>query len=773
MRPAVQQPPVQQPAPQQPARPAVQQHPVQPLPALWLYVHNAYTNHLVNQGLSRDEAAQVSEVTLRDQADRDALMHFALTYAENNIEIEEEQDAFIKQFLRLYQDVPQAVHQAQIIARPEPLDPIGAHTKTRINQAIQEDRVKFAYLDSPAKINAIIDHYIHLGPLPEDNILLAFAEKVCTDHYTAPFTNISVAIKRVKAVLEVMKNMHPHSTILNDEHYVQAVEQRSFVYQYIDLKGRDQLNDADFANALIDLKTVLGKRLNDPLALGENLTFRSAYNIKKFEKDAQDEENELTQAFNAKQAILKNRVDPGNNQDQFTIWVDNRVLPLYDEWNAGVAEINRIAATKAGDPVRLNYAKLTYEDIYSVFFNAEYVDPAGAAIVSIQDTLIRLARSRVSSITPYNDYNDYRNYEPGTAPENNEQAVFIHQANERLNSIIYRDADHFKARVKALFDKASPTEISVDIPRPEEPGHNPVIWNANLENAQFTVGALLVAALEGCDGGRNSKLADLENRYRDVLGTTQPRIKGMKAVASIVMKLKLDRIQESGGNPDTTSDNAFEEKATAPTVLAQRLRGPFGLLKKYNVVVAPFYGLPRHAKNNPVQIIKNMFLPRQPDRPYKTERVVRVKGVNYQPGIVNIPVAPHLTVKSLVEAVYNEFDRSLPHKFIEEFVNGDLRLLKDQNAPLGITTVDAADGVFIQEVEGKGRVRIGPAGKPAAKDEYTREMAFFMLEKMGYVQIDPQVKADVYEFDEDEERPGTTTRVRGVPKTLKDLIDEY
>ena len=78
-------------------------------------------------------------------------------------EIEEEQDAFIKQFLRLYQDVPQAVHQAQIIARPEPLDPIGAHTKTRINQAIQEDRVKFAYLDSPAKINAIIDHYIHLG----------------------------------------------------------------------------------------------------------------------------------------------------------------------------------------------------------------------------------------------------------------------------------------------------------------------------------------------------------------------------------------------------------------------------------------------------------------------------------------------------------------------------------------------------------------------------------------------------------------------------------
>ncbi len=70
-----------------------------------------------------------------------------------------------------------------------------------------------------------------------------------------------------------------------------------------------------------------------------------------------------------------------------------------------------------------------------------------------------------------------------------------------------------KARVKALFEKVPPNEIPKQVVRPEQLGHDEGIWNRELEAAQFTVGRFLVAALEGCDTGKDEKLGELEMTY--------------------------------------------------------------------------------------------------------------------------------------------------------------------------------------------------------------------------------------------------------------------
>lgn len=52
---------------------------------------------------------------------------------------------------------------------------------------------------------------------------------------------------------------------------------------------------------------------------------------------------------------------------------------------------------------------------------------------------------------------------------------------------------------------------------------------------------------------------------------------------------------------------------------------------------------------------------------------------------------------------------------------------------------------------------------PKPQDQFTREMAFYILEKMGYVKINEKTKEQVYKIDE----------VVGKAKTLADLINAY
>jgi hypothetical protein len=652
--------------------------------------------------------------------------------------------------------VPQAPLPPQ--AGPQVARVVAVNARDRISQAIQGDRARFGYLDNPAKINAIIGYFNGLGPLPADNIVLAFAEKICTDNFTAPGTAIADAIMRVRQVLEVMKNTDPAKTILNNGSYNRAKDQRDHIYSYIDLVGGNRLNVADFDNAIGELKRALGLAAHEVIDAGANLTFETAYAIKKFETEAATEKADLTRDFGAKQAALKRRVDPANNgPDRYHLRVAGYPdVDLNANWNNGVAEIDAIARAKAADPVRLDYKRLTYEDIYSKFFTVDYVDPPAADIVNIKDILIRLAPTNLSDVARYApdlDYNAEFHAGMWNRPPNNQRAVFIHQATERLDALAARGNDnyHFQARVKNLFEKASEFEIPAAVIRPGQPGHNPAQWNQELENAQFTVGTFLVASLEGCDTGKNGKLGNLESRYRDVLGNTNPRIKAMKAIASIVTNLKEERIKEVGRNPNAAR---YEENVTAPQVLFQRLSGPFGLLKDYVYIVGAGLGLPFEGKNHPEQIIKNMFLPGQPNRPYYSEG-------NEAGNRVEVPVAPPLTVRSLVEAVYDEFDKSIPRKFInEEYAKGNLALIKDQMPAI----INGADGVFIKAAPQHGVI--------TAKDEFTREMAFFMLEHMGYIEIDPAIKAAVYAYDEVNDRPGTAI-VGGHRLSLKELIDRY
>jgi len=57
------------------------------------------------------------------------------------------------------------------------------------------------------------------------------------------------------------------------------------------------------------------------------------------------------------------------------------------------------------------------------------------------------------------------------------------------------------------------------------------------------------------------------------------------------------------------------------------------------------------------------------------------------------------------------------------------------------------------------------------KDRFKPTVAFLMLEKMGYVKIDKNVRGCVYQCDEDTNLPGTIS-INGRNYTLEDPIEE-
>jgi hypothetical protein len=320
------------------------------------------------------------------------------------------------------------------------------------------------------------------------------------------------------------------------------------------------------------------------------------------------------------------------------------------------------------------------------------------------------------------------------------------------------DKGFFRARAKILLEVASPCLIPDKVARPESREFDATQWEKALNKAQYKMALRIIASLEACDTGKDRKLGDIEKDYRDVLGMMIPHIPLTKCIASIVRGIKLERIAETGLNPDP---HRTEERETTPQVLTQRLRGPLGLLGSYMPVTAPFYGYPDALQNAPIQIIYNLFVEGQPARSYYTGPVPEAKKQETSRPI-QTPIAPCLTVKRLVEKVYEEFGKSITGNDIHQFLKGNLDLIQEQ---IGVDVYYTLDqGIFYKRL---------PRGthKPRPQDQFTREMAFYILEKMGYVTIDPEVKDYVYKVAENDQ-PGTIL-FRGEQKTLADLIDAY
>ena len=124
------------------------------------------------------------------------------------------------------------------------------------------------------------------------------------------------------------------------------------------------------------------------------------------------------------------------------------------------------------------------------------------------------------------------------------------------------------------------------------------------------------------------------------------------------------------------------------------------------------------------------------------------------------PVAPCLTVQGLVEKVYEEFGKSIKGNDIHQFFKGNLDLIQEQiNADIMYVK-----GLFYKPLDPRVHT-------PKPQDQFTREMAFYILEKMGYVTIDENVKKQLYKVDENDDLG--TIQFKGQAKTLADLINMH
>jgi len=69
-------------------------------------------------------------------------------------------------------------------------------------------------------------------------------------------------------------------------------------------------------------------------------------------------------------------------------------------------------------------------------------------------------------------------------------------------------------------------------------------------------------------------------------------------------------------------------------------------------------------------------------------------------------------------------------------------------------------------------VNKSPPGQSTAKGDFSKNMAFYLLEKMNYVKIQPHIKDKVYQYDEETYAPGSVF-FQGRNRTLEELIDLF
>jgi len=680
--------------------------------------------------------------------------------------------------------------EAQRNVQPVMKAPVILTPEQRLAQAIRSDVARFAFLtkNSEDDINETAEFRIQTlissfeKNLPKDNDVLFFAEKVCQDG--GANNRIHTRITRARHTLLIMKAINPALVNYFDEDAYQAgIRQRCYLYQYMDDKKFDRHNTNALIKSISDLKGLLNKRDDQALDFDRNLTFDTAINLEKEQLAFAQDQAEIGQAFQTWRGLLQVKANPENdlyklqasdiNGDNGDWQLDDEghVFDLLQEWGEITGEIDRIADTKRNNPIRLNHQKLTYEDHYSSLFNIDYPQVTVEQINAIKADIIRAAtvEHQAGRLT------DFALEELKEQAELNFTSIinFDHLKNDR---------DHFKARAFLIYNTLPRAIVPPEIVRPVEGVEDLKVqqkWQEALTTAQYKIGDQLIMSLANCEAGVNRKLGNLEDKFKEILGSLEPKTSGIKAIASIIREIKLQRINELGRNTDP---KRVEYNLNVPLVAKQRLRGPLSLGGNYESCSSAGLGCPFMQQNLPIQVIHNMFLPNQRDHVYYHGTVANEnRNDEDNPILIFPPVKEHLTVKGLAEAVYNEFEAQTGYDqeagrpitegrirkiHIDSLLHSDFFQMEN----IGSAAIHLTGTVFLQDRNGKGMSR-GP------RDLYTREMAFYLLERLGYVEINENIKKDVYQFDFAEELPGTTIQAGllhgGKGKTLADLIDEF
>ena len=686
------------------------------------------------------------------------------------------------------------------------------------------------------KINTILTAALLIDPNLEEKAALFFTRSV--SHAPKTGENIHQRIAYTLQAFEMMKLYNRGLTISNleissknNQLFARAKDNLSPVHQYIQetFPGNNldeaRLDKNSFQQAIRDLKVAIEMGVHDYFDESSSRTLNDGYRIIKLNKGLIEDRKVCGDYFQRRQDELYNQVNP-ITPNYFYFSADNIDFNLYNEWNSIGETIHLISANKIkeGSVLSLCYDNLTYNDIYASFFDVKFKATSNEDIKAISDRIIFLADKRnmvdtavcepvhqgaVRNADEYVYFTEGRqDYRLKSTEIAQSRRYFKHQTKTNFEKILTEERKkyRFMERVKHIFDTVPETCISLEI---MNIGKESREWQEALEQAQLEIAVRIVPSLDDCDGGMSRKLSQLEFCYRNILNDVKCEVPLIKDVASIIRGIKIDRINETGNHPqyDTNFTNAYEEHMTAPDILMQRLRGPLGLLGTYTNPVAPYYGKPSEAKNQPEQIIKNIFLPNQADRPYD----IYEKGMQYdfiqieEPIIVdghfvelgNGTVATEmvevlrekeveevirqqhvaikgtpLTVKSLIQQLKAEYEHGHTltsfHDHIDSFIEGDLELLRDRDISVngGHKTVFFTertlpnDALFFHVLKRLGMAQVLPTGGLSEQDATKQLYAC-------------HVKPDENGEDENDiiAIPGTIN-IRGHDKSLDDLIKD-
>jgi hypothetical protein len=616
--------------------------------------------------------------------------------------------------------------------------------RRRVFDEIVAQRKTFSRINTLGKIRRILDQC--WWDFEDARHILSFAkrvnqERLCLDDMKSQCEHVWNTWKIMQA------NEGEKADLDNDDLYQEALEERTLIYQYISKKEeknsfwKSEFLAYHFFYVLRELADVLKIESLGEIRFrkDEDLSISTALKIKEFQEQEENDRQQLSETFYRRRWKLWDKAHYERPYPDLDLASDERIAEQ---------TIWKIADHYARfDPLlSLNYGGLTYNDFFAVIFDQNFLP--------VSESNFEKLRWEALSLVEEKDFDLIANPIAAT----NYQS----EINDAFNRIIEHDRayaeDHWKERVWAIFTKVPAMIIDTAIHRPGTDQHNSVLWNTTLKSTRKRMLQHILGAIQDCNTGITQKLRLLEEAYQEILTNDflRPQISFFEPVARIIRAVKMQRIHELGKNP---FPNTYEENITAPHVAMQRMRLPLSLMGNYEDIVGGWLGNPHNRQNSPEQIIRNLFLSGQPNREYTQWAYDYMSNSYYPLNTFRIPVAAHLTVKSLVDMVYEEFDKSITWSHLNSLVNGELMLRKDRLIPL--TLFD--NGIFI---------KTSPPGKPTAKGDFSKNMAFYLLEKMNYVTIQPHIKNKVFQYDEKMYAPGSVF-FQGRNRTLEELIELF
>ena len=639
------------------------------------------------------------------------------------------------------------------------LDNFDDAIKNTVLKSMAENPVHYNNLNTLDKLQAIFASCDGVFLAPRDIVL--FASRVNSEHLFRD--NLAKQIKHVKRAYALM-------TLNQNTSYDSAMNDRRAVYEYMVAHEYDtdvDIGDGIFDWAINEIKAALRLGDDENMRLGDDISVERGLKIIKLNENMDVDISTLKRKFENKTADLKTRLYHGRealrvidhhepiilNRMHNIVNYDDRIdQQLYDDalnphkiagayyirYHDGIIdqtidikqdtkdvinEVDRIALTKAANPIRLNYKALTYQDYLGTSLQRNL------GLVSAGDfNNIKIEALGLVDVADFGDINLAQAY--------------INEINQKFdrvtpNPLVAGPEDSWKEQIKGrinlIWTMVPEALIDARLARPGTGGHDPIQWQNALRDSKKLVLQNIIGAIADCNTGVNQKLGLLEQGWRPILGgeAVPPYINLIAPVAAIVNNLKMKRIEELGKNPGPKAIGgakptlADEVNVTAPALIHERVRIGWGLGGDFQEIVGPRYGFGYEAQNSPAQITRNLLEGGQPARRYNTGTE---DAPVYDP-LLDVAVDAPMSIKTLVKEVYDEFDKSILYDDLMQLVKGDFDLTKDQLKP----TLELIDGVFINN-----------GGVGIAKNYFSPNMAFAVLEKLNYIEMLPAAKTALY-----------------------------